>query len=83
MPNNKQAAKRNRQRDKRRLKNRLVLASMRSSIRRARIAIDAGTPDAAELVKSAARLIDRAVTKGSLKRKSASRYISRLVRARG
>ena len=81
MPNNKQAAKRNRQRDKRRLKNRLVLASMRSSMRRARAAIDSSAPEAAELVKSAARLIDRAVTKGTLKRQTASRYISRLVRA--
>lgn len=81
MPNSKQAAKRNRQRDRRRLNNRLVLGAMRTQIKRARAAITEGAPDVAERIKSAVSAIDRAVTKGSLKRRTASRYISRLVRA--
>lgn len=81
MPNNKQASKRNRQRDKRRIRNRLVLGSMRTNVKRARTAITEGAPEAAELIKAAVASIDRAVSKGSLKRRTASRYISRLVRA--
>jgi small subunit ribosomal protein S20 len=81
MPNNKQASKRNRQREHRRIRNRLVLGTMRTSVRRARTALADGAPEAAALIKAAVASIDRAVTKGSLKRRTASRYISRLVRA--
>ena len=81
MPNNKQASKRNRQRDKRHLSNRLVLGAMRTRVKAARTAITEGADDAAELIKAAVAAIDKAVTKGSLKRRTASRYISRLVRA--
>lgn len=81
MPNNKQASKRNRQRDRRRIRNRLVLGSMRTNVKQARTAIAEGAPEAAALLKAAVASIDQAVTKGSLKRRTASRYISRLVRA--
>ena len=81
MPNSKQASKRNRQRDRRRLRNRLVLGSMRTRIKQARAAIAEGAPDVADSVKAAVSAIDRAVSKGSIKRRTASRYIARLVRA--
>lgn len=80
MPNHKSAEKRDRQREKRRLRNRLSLGQMRTAIRKARAAIDAGAKDAPKLVQQATALIDRAVTKGALQRRTASRYISRLVR---
>lgn len=81
MPNNKQASKRNRQRDHRRIRNRLVLGTMRTNVKRARAAIAEKAPEAGALIKAAVASIDKAVTKGSLKRRTASRYIARLVRA--
>lgn len=80
MPNHKSAEKRVRQRVKRRLRNRIALGSMRTALRNARQALDTGAENAPELVRSATSLIDRAVRKGSLKRQTASRYISRLAR---
>lgn len=80
MPNHKSAEKRDRQRDKRRLANRLVLGNMRTALRSAKAAVEAKTPEAQALVKKAVSAIDRAVTKGALKRGTASRYISRLTR---
>ncbi len=79
MPNHKSAEKRDRQREKRRLRNRLIVSRMRTAVRKARAAIDEGKPEAGDLVKQAVSFIDKAVTKGSLKRNTASRYISRLV----
>jgi len=80
VPNHKSAEKRDRQREKNRLRNRLTLGTMRTAIRQARVAIDAAAPEAPKLIQQAVSLIDRAVTKGALKRNTASRYISRLAR---
>ncbi len=82
MPNTKQASKRVRQIDKRHLANRLVLGNLRSAVKNARAAVDSAAPNAAELVSLATKAIDRAVTKGTVKRKTGSRYISRLVTRR-
>jgi len=76
--NNKSAIKRIRQNDKARLRNRLVMVSMRTAIKKARAAVDTSADNAAELIKAASSSIDRAVSKGALKRTTASRYISRL-----
>jgi len=80
VPNHKSAEKRVRQRDKRHLRNRIALGSMRTAIYAARKAVDTGAANAQDVVKQAVALIDGAVTKGALKRKTASRYISRLTR---
>lgn len=80
MPNHKSAEKRDRQREKRRLANRAVIGSMRTAIKKARKALEDKVPEAQGLVKQAVSIIDRAVAKGALKRNTASRYISRLVR---
>ena len=53
---------------------------MRAAIKSARTALEEGAENAAELVKGATSAIDKAVSKGSLKRKTASRYIARLVK---
>jgi len=79
MANIKQAAKRNRQRERARIGNRLILGSMRTAVRKARAAVDAGEENAAGLVKFAASRIDRAVSRGAVKRRTGSRLISRLV----
>ena len=78
MANNKSANKRIRQTEKRRLRNRLVIGSMRTAVKRARVAIDEKAANAAELIRAASSKIDKAVSKGSLRRTTASRYISRL-----
>jgi small subunit ribosomal protein S20 len=76
--NNKSAEKRIRQQEKRRLRNRDIVGSMRTAIRKARAAVDSNADNAGELVRLATSLVDKAVTKGAVKRQTASRYISRL-----
>lgn len=79
MANNKSAIKRIRQMEKRRLRNRIVVGTMRTAIKKARAAVDTGAQEAPELVRSAVSAIDKAVSKGSIKRETGSRYISRLM----
>ena len=80
MPNHKQAEKRVRQKVKRHLRNRVALGNMRTALAAARNAVDSGADNASALVRRATSLIDRAVRKGTVKRQTASRYISRLAR---
>ena len=79
MANIKSAQKQNRKMIKNRARNRAAMASLRTAVKTARTAIDGKAADAANLVKSAVAVIDGAVTKGILKRQTASRYVSRLV----
>jgi small subunit ribosomal protein S20 len=72
------AQKQNRKMIKNRARNRAAMAALRTSVKKARAAVDANTADAGKLLKSAVSIIDGAVTKGILKRNTASRYISRL-----
>jgi small subunit ribosomal protein S20 len=76
--NNPSAEKANRQSQKRRVRNRAALSTLRTAVKKARAAIDGKAEDAAALRKSAIAIIDSAVTKGVLKRNTASRYVSRL-----
>ena len=80
MANHKQAEKRTRQRAKRQLRNRLSLGAMRTALKKARAALEAKSGDTTSLVKQAVQHIDRAVTKGVLHRRNASRLIARLTR---
>ena len=81
MANHKQAEKRNRQRDKRRALNRNAIGRMRTALKQARTAIEGKAGEKESLVKSAVQLVDKAVSRGALKRTTAARTISRLVRA--
>lgn len=81
MANYPSSIKRNRQAPRRRARNRFVLGRMRSAVKRARQAFAAGEGDQTALLRDAVSQIDRAVTKGVLKRSTASRHISRLSRA--
>lgn len=78
MANNPSAEKRNRQNIKRRARNKAALSALRTAVKKARNAIDGKAETAADLKKSAISIIDRAVSKGVLKRETASRYVSRL-----
>jgi small subunit ribosomal protein S20 len=77
--NIKSAEKQNRKMIKHRVRNRAAMASLRTAVKTARTAVDSKAADAAALVKQAVSVIDSAVTKGILKRQTASRYVSRLV----
>jgi small subunit ribosomal protein S20 len=73
------AEKQNRKMIKHRTRNRAAMASLRTAVKKARTAVDDKANDAAGLVKAAVSIIDSAVTKGILKHRTASRYVSRLV----
>jgi small subunit ribosomal protein S20 len=75
------AEKRNRQRIKRRARNQFHLTTMRTHVKRVRTAIEAKDGKAAELLKTAVALIDKAASKGVIAKKAAARKISRLTQA--
>lgn len=78
MANIRSAEKQNRKMIKNRARNRAAMAAIRTAVKKARTAVDTKAGDAQALVKSAVSIIDSAVTKGILKRGTASRYVSRL-----
>ncbi len=78
MANNPSAEKANRQSIKRRTRNRAAMSALRTAVKKARTAIDGEAADADTLRKSAISIIDKAVSRGVLKRNTASRYVSRL-----
>lgn len=78
MANIASAEKQNRKMIKHRARNRAAMASLRTAVKKARTAVDDKSGEAAKLVKSAVSIIDSAVSKGILKRRTASRYVSRL-----
>ncbi len=81
MANTKSAKKRDRQQESRRIRNRLIVGRMRTALKEARASIASDTPSK-DIVLFAVHTIDRAVSKGVLKRKTGSRLISRLTRNR-
>jgi small subunit ribosomal protein S20 len=72
------AQKQNRKMIKHRARNRAAMGALRTAVKKARTAVDDKTADAAAQVKVAVSIIDSAVSKGILKRGTASRYVSRL-----
>ena len=78
MANIASAEKQNRKMIKHRARNRAAMATLRTAIKKARYAVDERQNDAPTLVKHAVAIIDSAVSKGILKRRTASRYVSRL-----
>ena len=80
MANVPSAEKRNRQRLRRRQRNLLQLTKVRTYVKKVRAALASGAK-AEDVLKEAARVIDKAAQKGVLKRKTAARKISRLTKA--
>jgi small subunit ribosomal protein S20 len=78
--NIKSQIKRNRQNEKRHQRNKAVRSELRTRVKRARQAIDAGADDAAALTRAAAKRIDSAASKGVIHRNAAARRKSRLMR---
>jgi len=80
LANIKSQIKRNRQNEKRRLRNRTFRGSARAAVREARTSIETGTPDQATVVEAISRL-DKAAEKGVIHKNNAARRKSRLMKA--
>ena len=81
MANMKSAEKRNRQSQKRAASNRVYRSAARTAVKKARLAVAAGDPNAAELVRSAEVALNRAASKGVIHKNNASRRTSRLMQS--
>jgi small subunit ribosomal protein S20 len=78
--NIKSQIKRNRQNEKRRLRNKSVRAEMRTRSKTAVAAAEDGTEDAAELLRTAVKRIDKAAAQGVIHKNTAANHKSRLIR---
>ena len=80
MANIKSQIKRNRQNERRRLRNKSVRSEMRTRTKRAVTAVEAGDDGAPELLRAAIRRIDAAAAKGVIHKNQAANRKSRLMR---
>jgi len=81
LANIKSAIKRNKQNEKRRLRNRVFRGRARTLITKARTTLDAGDQTASvEAVKVAISALDKAAAKGVLHKNNAARRKSRLMK---
>ncbi len=83
MASHKSAKKRIRQTLKIAERNRAIRSRMRNTVRRARAALEANAENKLDLVQAAIKDVQRAGSKNVLKRQTAQRYVSRLMRAAG
>ncbi len=82
MANTASAEKRNRQAQKRRVRNIQVRTGVKSAVKKVRDAITKGDPNAArQALHAAAKTIEKAASKGVVHKNAASRKISRLAKA--
>jgi small subunit ribosomal protein S20 len=81
MANIKSAEKRNRQSQKRAASNRVYRSAARTAVKKARVAVANGDPNAAELVQKAEVALAKAANKGVIHANNAARRTSRLTRA--
>jgi len=82
LANIESAKKRNRQNQKRRLRNRVFRGRARSYVKQARLAIESGNVDEARAATmSAVSALDKAAEKGVIHKNNASRRKSRIMRS--
>ena len=81
MANIKSQIKRNRQNDKKRLRNRVYRGEARIAVRNARTTIEEGVPESKAAVLQAISALDKAAEQGVIHRNNAARRKSRLVKA--
>jgi len=79
--NTKSAIKRIKQSEERRQRNRAARSAIRSSLKAARTALSAKSPDSKASVREAIRTLDRAVSRGVIHRNTAARRKSALARS--
>ncbi len=80
MANIKSQIKRNRQNEKRRLRNRTVRGSTRTAIAQARTAFEAGVPETKDAVLKAISMLDKAAERGVIHANNAARRKGRLMK---
>lgn len=80
MANIKSQIKRNRQNERRRVRNKAVRSELRTRTKQATTAIEAGSDDSAEKVHAAIKRIDTAAAKGIIHKNQAARRKSRLMK---
>jgi small subunit ribosomal protein S20 len=80
MANIKSQKKRNRQNEKRRLRNKAVRSELKTRVKRARDAVTAGDDNAIDLVRTAQKRIDKAASSGVIHKNAAARRTSRLMK---
>jgi len=78
--NIKSQIKRNRTNEVRRQRNKAIRTSLKTDAKKVRAAAAGGQDDAAALLRTAGRELDRAVSKGALHKRTAARRKSRLAR---
>jgi len=78
--NIKSQIKRNRQNEKRRLRNKSVRAEMRTRAKNAVVAAENGDEDGTEFLRLAVKRIDKAAAQGVIHKNTAANHKSRLVR---
>ena len=80
MANIRSQIKRNRQNEKRRLRNKSVRSEMRTRSKRAVTALEAGDENAGAVLAAAVRRIDKAAAQGVIHRNQAANRKSKLMR---
>ncbi len=80
MANIQSQIKRNKQNEKRRLRNRVVRGSARSAVIKARAAFEANSPETKEAVMKAISELDKAAEQGVIHKNNAARRKSRLMK---
>lgn len=83
MANIKSQIKRNRSNEKRRLRNQGVRSELKTRVKSASNAIEAGTDDAPEAVRMAQKRLGKAAAKGRIHKNQAARRTSRLMKRAG
>jgi small subunit ribosomal protein S20 len=80
MANIKSQMKRIRTNERRRRRNLAVRSELKTRVKNAREAIDNGTDDAPEAVRTAQKRLDKAAAKGRIHKRQAARRTSRLMK---
>ena len=80
MANIQSQIKRNRQNEKRRLRNKSVRAEMRTRTKSAVASAESGAEDTTEVLRLAVKRIDKAAAQGVIHKNTAANHKSRLVR---
>jgi small subunit ribosomal protein S20 len=81
LAHHKSAIKRIRQNETKRVRNRYVVSTMRSAVKKLELAIrQSKEPEASTLLQQTISIIDRAASKGVIHKNKASRSVSRLTR---
>lgn len=81
MPNIKSAIKRVKTAEKKAVANKITRGTIRTTIKKAKIAVESSSPDLEAIVKQAVVSIDKAAAKGYMHKNTAARKKSRLAKA--